>query len=104
MVARYGMDEDLGHVSYDTDRPGFLGTGEQSSWLNRRYSDATAERMDTKVRQVIDAVFDRTLGILRENADLLKESSAQLLERETLDEADLGNIAKRVVSSAKKAA
>ncbi|MEO1312232.1 MAG: cell division protein FtsH, partial [Pseudomonadota bacterium] len=81
MVARYGMDEDLGHVSYDTDRPGFLGTGEQSSWLNRRYSDATAERMDTKVRQVIDAVFDRTLGILRENADLLKESSAQLLER-----------------------
>ena len=41
MVARYGMDEDLGHVSYDTDRPGFLGTGDQSSWLNRRYSDAT---------------------------------------------------------------
>ena len=39
MVARYGMDEDLGHVSYDTDRPGFLGTGDQSSWLNRRYSD-----------------------------------------------------------------
>lgn len=33
MVARYGMDEDLGHVSYDTDRPGFLGTGDQCSWL-----------------------------------------------------------------------
>ena len=31
MVARYGMDEDLGHVSYDTDRPGFLGTGDAFS-------------------------------------------------------------------------
>tara|TARA_Y100001933_G_scaffold241705_1_gene268673 strand:+ start:6405 stop:8258 length:1854 start_codon:yes stop_codon:yes gene_type:complete len=96
MVARYGMDPDLGHVSYDTDRPGFLGTGDQSSWLNRRYSDATAERMDAKVRALIDTVFDRTLTILEVNADLLRESAAQLLEKETLDEADLSEIAARV--------
>ncbi|MAU51757.1 MAG: cell division protein FtsH [Roseovarius sp.] len=96
MVARYGMDPDLGHVSYDTDRPGFLGTGDQSSWLNRRYSDATAERMDAKVRSLIDTVFDRTLTILEVNADLLRESAAQLLEKETLDEADLSEIAARV--------
>ena len=32
MVMRYGMDPELGHVSYDADRPGFLGTGDQSSW------------------------------------------------------------------------
>ncbi|MGB0498434.1 MAG: ATP-dependent zinc metalloprotease FtsH [Rubricella sp.] len=96
MVARYGMDDDLGHVSYDTDRPGFLGTGEQSSWLNRRYSDATAERMDAKVREVIDAVFDRTLTLLDANRDLLKETSRALLERETLGDADLSKIAERV--------
>ena len=59
MVARYGMDEDLGHVSYDTDRPGFLGTGDQSSWLNRRYSEATAERMDQKVAWVKEGAGDR---------------------------------------------
>lgn len=49
MVARYGMDANLGHVSYDTDRPGYLGSGDQSSWLNRRYSEATAERKDELV-------------------------------------------------------
>jgi len=25
MVARYGMDAEPGHVSYDSDRPGFVG-------------------------------------------------------------------------------
>lgn len=83
MVARYGMDEDLGHVSYDTDRPGFLGTGDQSSWLNRRYSDATAERMDAKVRDIVDGVFKRTLTLLETNLDLLEQSAQDLLQRET---------------------
>ncbi len=96
MVARYGMDPDLGHVSYETERPGFLGTGDQSSWLNRRYSDATAERMDSKVKQVIDGVFARTMGLLQANEPLLRRSAAQLLERETLDEADLQKIAAEV--------
>src|SRR5690606_12792260 len=35
-VARYGVDGARGHVRYATARPGFRGTGDQSSWLNRR--------------------------------------------------------------------
>ena len=96
MVARYGMDPDLGHVSYDTDRPGFLGTTEQGSWLSRRYSDATAERMDVAVRAIIDRVFARTLSTLEENRDLLVATARELLERETLAEADLAAVATRV--------
>ncbi|RMF39466.1 MAG: ATP-dependent metallopeptidase FtsH/Yme1/Tma family protein [Alphaproteobacteria bacterium] len=96
MVARYGMDPDLGHVSYDADRPNFLGTGDQASWLNRRYSDATAERMDDKVREMIDKIFDRTVTMLEANRGLLKETAATLLERETLDEPDLKAIAEKV--------
>jgi len=96
MVGRYGMDEALGHVSYDTDRPGFLGAGDQNSWLTRRYSEATAERMDGTVKSIIDDIFDRTVRLLEENRDLLKESSADLLERETLDESDLKRIAGKV--------
>ena len=96
MVARYGMDEDLGHVSYDTDRPGFLGTGDQSSWLNRPYSDATAERMDAKVRDIVDGVFKRTLALLQANRALLEQSAQDLLQRETLDEPDLAAIASKV--------
>ncbi len=96
MVARYGMDPDLGHVSYDSDRPGFLGTGDQASWLNRRYSEATAERIDAKVREVLDGVFGRTVALLGANRALLEQSARELLQKETLDEADLTGIAARV--------
>ncbi|WPY96823.1 ATP-dependent zinc metalloprotease FtsH [Limimaricola variabilis] len=98
MVARYGMDPDLGHVSYDTDRPGFLGTGDQSSWLNRRYSEATAERMDAAVKEVIERIFDETVSLLETNRTLLESTSKSLLDRETLDEPGLQAIAKQVKS------
>ena len=96
MVARYGMDPDLGHVSYDNERPGFLGTGDQSAWLNRRHSEATAERMDVAVKAIIDDIFARTVALLEANRALLEETSRDLLDRETLDEPDLRAIAEQV--------
>lgn len=104
MVARYGMDPDLGHVSYDTDRPGFLGTGDQSSWLNRRYSEATAEAMDRKVRDVLNDIFDRTVALLNDNRDLLEQTAKKLLEQETLDEPELAEIQGKVRKTRDKAA
>jgi len=104
MVARYGMDPDLGHVSYDTDRPGFLGTGDQSSWLNRRYSEATAEAMDRKVRDVLNDIFDRTVALLNDNRDLLEQTAKRLLEQETLDEPELAEIQSKVRKTQDKAA
>ncbi|NDV50342.1 ATP-dependent zinc metalloprotease FtsH [Salipiger sp. PrR003] len=103
MVARYGMDPDLGHVSYDSERPGFLGTGDQSSWLNRRYSDATAERMDAKVRDIVDGVFERTVALLTANRALLDETAQRLLEKETLDETDLAKVQGKVQPARDKA-
>ena len=104
MVARYGMDPDLGHVSYDTDRPGFLGTGDQSSWLNRRYSEATAEAMDRKVRDVLNDIFDRTVALLNDNRELLEQTAKKLLEQETLDEPELAEIQGKVRKTQDKAA
>ena len=77
-----------------------LGNAEQGSWLNRRYSDATAERMDQAVKDVIEVIFERTLALLNENRALLETSSAELLERETLEDADLKRIAVEVVRPA----
>ncbi|HRA55824.1 MAG TPA: ATP-dependent zinc metalloprotease FtsH, partial [Thermoflexales bacterium] len=45
MVARYGMDADLGGVSYETERSSFLGD-RPPGYLERNYSEATAEAMD----------------------------------------------------------
>ncbi|MCW0180570.1 MAG: AAA family ATPase, partial [Zavarzinia sp.] len=93
MVTRYGMDETLGQVSYDNDRPNFLGQGGQSLF-DRRYSEATAEKIDNAVRTTIDATFTRTLAILADNRDILEHGARILLERETLDEAALAALAR----------
>jgi len=104
MVTRYGMDGELGHVSYDSDRPGLLGTSEQGSWLNRRYSEATAQRIDAAVRQITGDLFARTLALLEANRELLEQAAQELLARETLDDAELRGLAERVRPAAPAAA
>jgi cell division protease FtsH len=93
MVARYGMDPDLGSVSYDSDKPGFLGD-RRSGYLDRSYSEATAEAIDQAVRTILHDVSEATLAILRDNRDLLDRAASRLLEAETLDETELREVAK----------
>jgi cell division protease FtsH len=92
MVARYGMDEGLGYVAYDTNRPGFLGQEGQHTYLERGYSEATAEQLDAAVKRIIDKVFIRTLAILTRNRPVLERTAKALLEKETLDGEALRNL------------
>ncbi|CUI01780.1 ATP-dependent zinc metalloprotease FtsH [Leisingera aquaemixtae] len=96
MVARYGMEPELGHVSYDSDRPRFLETGEQPPWRNLRYSEATAEHMDPAVMVVIEKIFERTAGLLENNYDVLEVTAKDLPEHKALDDADLQAIGEKV--------
>lgn len=84
MAARYGMVEDLGNVSYDRERPNFLGEDNLPSF-DRGYSERTSERLDEAVRSIIDDVYHRTLEILRRNSELLHRAADELLVHETLD-------------------
>jgi cell division protease FtsH len=93
IVARYGMDEDLGYVSYDEDKSTYLGEGRQT-YLERRYSEATAEELDKAVREIVSSVFERTYAILSENRDLLEKCARELLEKETIEADDLGELTK----------
>jgi cell division protease FtsH len=90
MVARYGMDEKLGPVSYDSDRPAFLpGIPAAAGWQDRSYSDETAHSIDQAVQRIVEQSFARTVAILEQRRDVLERGAAGLLEKETLDEADL---------------
>ena len=93
MVARYGMDADLGSVSYETDKNSFLG-GRSTGYLERTYSEATAHALDAAVRNVLHEVFARALEILSANRDILDTAATRLLEVETLDEAALRELAR----------
>ena len=90
MVARYGMEEALGPVSYDAERPTFLqGAPTPAGWHERSYSDETAHAIDQAVQHIVERAFARTVALLEEQRDVLENGAAVLLEKETLDEAEL---------------
>ena len=88
MVTRYGMVPELGHMSYESQSPAFLGEG-PSAFRTRDYSDDTAREIDTAVRAMVQSAFDKALAILSEERDALEKGAKQLLEKETLGEAEL---------------
>src|SRR5690554_3165669 len=98
MVMRYGMVETLGQVSYDDRRPGFLGEVSYPN-VERRYSEATAEKIDAAVKRVVDRVFDRTMSILERNREILERGAHELLARETLTETDLKALARDLIKA-----
>jgi len=88
MVTRYGMEETLGPVAYDTDRTGFL-EGPVQMPRERRYSDETAHEIDRAVQRIVEQAFQRTVELLRRQRATLERGAALLLEKETLDESEL---------------
>jgi cell division protease FtsH len=86
IVARYGMDETLGSIAYDTERSPFLQPAPGQAYLERRFSEATAREIDLAIRRIVDGAFARTMAILERNRGLLERTAKRLLEVETLDE------------------
>ena len=87
MVMRFGMGgAELGEVAYEPERQTFLGTPEIRP---RDFAEATAARIDAAVRGLIAEASARAEAILAANRALLDGSAADLLARETLDEAAL---------------
>jgi len=103
MVTRYGMVPELGHVSYEGEASTFLG-GPGSPFRTREYSDDTAREIDTAVRAMVQSSFDMALALLTEERDTLEEGARQLLDKETLGEAELKALYSRVEQTATNAA
>ncbi len=91
MVARYGMVPELGHVAFDRERQAFLGYPGAGGG-ERQYSEQTAQAIDEAVRGLVREAYDRALGILQRNREILETSARVLLAKETLDEAALRDL------------
>jgi cell division protease FtsH len=93
MVTRYGMSERLGNVALEKDGRSFLSPNPLADGARERaYSDETATVIDDEVRAIVHSVFERTLQIIRDRRDLLERTARRLLEKETLDEAELQDL------------
>jgi cell division protease FtsH len=89
MVTRFGMVEKLGPVTFEDAPQSFLGTAPPSFTHERKYSEETAREIDTAVRQIVQAAFDKAVAILRGKRAVLERTAQVLLEKETLGEAEL---------------
>lgn len=101
MVARYGMSERLGNVAYERDGRSFAN-GQDNAFgpAAHDYGEETGNVIDSEVRGIVDGVLARTVAVLRERRDALERSARRLLEKETLDEAELLSFAGRASAAA----
>lgn len=106
MVTRYGMSAKLGSVVYEREGRSFLGgPGALPPEPNRHdYGEATGNAIDEEVRALVDQALERTLALLRERRDVLERTARRLLEKETLDEAELASLVGRPEPPARRAA
>ena len=81
MVARYGMCEKLGTVSYLDDGEVFIGRDYQNT---KSYSEKVAGTIDDEVKALIDQAYDHCRKILTDNADKLNAVVEFLLDKESM--------------------
>ena len=81
MVARYGMSDRLGTISYLSDDEVFIGG---SYGKTRSYSERTAWDIDEVVKNVIDNAYRQAKGLLTENRDKLDAVAEYLLLYENM--------------------
>ena len=84
------MGKNLGQVAYEEEQGRFLlNPGFQKP---REYSEETAREIDVAVREIVKAAYEKALGILSREKGALERWAQKLLEKETLIEAELGEL------------
>ena len=81
MVARYGMCERLGTVSYLSGGEVFIGRDYQTT---KSYSETVASTIDEEVKLLIDKAYAHCKQLLEDNSGKLHEVVEFLLERESM--------------------
>jgi cell division protease FtsH len=90
MVTQYGMTERLGAIRYGKEQNEvFLG---RDMGHIRDYSEEVAAAIDEEVRGLIETAHQEAYDVLVANRDVLDAMVLALLERETLDKAEIEEV------------
>jgi cell division protease FtsH len=82
MVTLYGMNEKLGHATYNEPGGQFI---QQGIFQQKEISDETAKLIDDEVRIILDERMTEVKSLLATKTDLLEKVATALLEKETLE-------------------
>jgi len=83
MVARWGMSERLGTISFSEREDPFGGTVLATG--SREYSEQTATIIDEEVKRIVNWAYDRALSLLTSHHETLDGIAHSLRLHETLD-------------------
>jgi len=83
MVSIYGLNEELGNISYYNS---------QDAGFTKPYSESTAKTIDEESSKMIENQYVRAIKILSDNKDKLTELAKLLLEKEVIFKDDLEKV------------
>ena len=86
MVTYYGLDEEIGNLSY------YDSTGQQDYALTKPYSEKTAEIIDKEVSKLVEKAYAEAQKILQEHREGLAMLANKLIEKEVIYGEDLEQI------------
>ena len=83
MVTYYGLDEEIGNLSY------YDSTGQQEYSLTKPYSEMTAETIDKQVSKLVEQAYKEAIDILSSHREGLTMLANKLIEKEVIFGDDL---------------
>ncbi|MCC7547674.1 MAG: ATP-dependent zinc metalloprotease FtsH [Burkholderiales bacterium] len=90
MVTQWGMSERLGPMVYgENEGEVFLG---RSITTHKNVSEATMQQVDAEIRRIIDQQYGLARKLLEDNRDKVEAMAKALLEWETIDADQIGDI------------
>jgi cell division protease FtsH len=90
MVTQYGMTERLGAIKLgEAQGEPFLG---RDMGHQRNYSEDVAAMIDEETKKLITSAHQEAYDVLEENRDVLDALVLELLDKETLDKAEIARV------------
>jgi cell division protease FtsH len=90
MVTRWGMTEAMGPMVYgENEGEVFLG---RSVTMHKNVSETTMQRVDSEIRRIVDQQYQLARRLVEDNRDKVEAMAKALLEWETLDADQIGDI------------
>ena len=90
MVCEWGMSDLMGPLSYGKkDEQIFLG---REFATHKDYSEETAQRIDQEITRIVTQSYERAMQLLTDHMEALHKISAELIEKEVLNAAELDAI------------
>jgi cell division protease FtsH len=87
LVTKYGMSEKLGPITFGkTEEMIFLG---KEITTGKNYSETTATLIDKEINKIIQECYKKAKHVLQENKKQLDKIAQALIEKETLERAEI---------------